>query len=175
MPPSEGEAQAFVEWLAFEYDRSETAKGKLQEGVRRYNKWLRHGKNYDEWEYDYRFDSSGGNHQPQDFLSREEQKRIRQAVLTIGEIPSPGDVHGDEGEGWLTHLGHLLNKPRDAINDDDWETIEGWKEPSLVSASLDTGFRPAEVRHASIHWVDVQNSVLRFRRRIPRKTSVTGR
>jgi len=47
MPPSEEEAQEFVERFAFEYDQSETAKGKLQEGVRRYNKWLRHEKNHD--------------------------------------------------------------------------------------------------------------------------------
>lgn len=162
MPPSEEEAQAFVEWLAFDYDQSETAKGKLQEGVRRYNKWLQHDKNYDEWEYDYRFDSSGGNHQPQDFLSREERRKVRQAVLTIGDIPSPGAVHGEEREGWLTHLGHLLDKPRDTIDDSDWKTVDGWKEPSLVSTSLDAGLRPVEVRSASVRWVDLQNGVLRI-------------
>ncbi|MBZ6496495.1 hypothetical protein [Natrinema longum] len=69
--------------LAFEYDQSETAKGKLQEGVRRYNKWLRHEKNYDEWEYDYQFDSSGGNHQPQDFLSREERKKNKEGAWML--------------------------------------------------------------------------------------------
>ena len=77
MPPTEEEAQAFVEWLAFDYDQSETAKGKLQEGVQRYNKWLQHRRNADEWDYNYQFDSSGGNHQPQDFLTREERRKIR--------------------------------------------------------------------------------------------------
>jgi len=62
MPPTEDEAQKFIEWLAFDYDQSETAKGKLQEGVQRYNKWLQQRKNADEWEFHYIFDGSGGNH-----------------------------------------------------------------------------------------------------------------
>ena len=162
MPPTEEEAKAFVEWLAFDYDQSETAKGKLQEGVQRYNRWLQHRQNADEWEYDYQFDSSGGNHQPQDFLTREERRKIRQAALRRGEIPSPGDVVGEEREGWLTHIAHLLDKPRDAIDADDWEQVEGWKVPSLVSVNLDAGLRPDEVRRASTRWVDVQNGVLRI-------------
>ena len=48
MLPTEEEAKAFVEWLAFDYDQSETAKGKLQEGVQRYNRWLQHRQNVDE-------------------------------------------------------------------------------------------------------------------------------
>ena len=162
MPPTEDEAKAFMEWLAYEYEHSETAKGKLQGGVRRYGKWLHHRKNRDEWEFDYHFDGSGGNHQPQDFLTREERQQIRQAVLKQGEVPSPGQVTGEEREGWLTHLGHLLNKPRDAIEDDDWERVEGWKEPSLVSVSLDAGLRPVEVGRATTQWVDIANGVLRI-------------
>lgn len=81
-------------------------KGKLQESIRRYNKWLRHEKNYHEWEYDYKLDSSGGNYQPQDLLSREKRKKIRQAVLTIGEIPSPVIYAPRNGTGgsltWVT-------------------------------------------------------------------------
>ena len=56
MPPTSDEAAAFVEWLAFDYDESETVKGKLQEGVQRYSKWLHYWKNRDEWEFDYNFD-----------------------------------------------------------------------------------------------------------------------
>jgi len=162
MPPTEDEAQKFIEWLAFDYDQSETAKGKLQEGVQRYNKWLQHRKNADEWDFDYIFDGSGGNHQPQDFLTRKERRKIRQTALERGEIPSPGDVVGEEREGWLTHIAHLLDKSRGAIDADDWEQVEGWKVPSLVSVSLDAGLRPDEVRRASTRWVDLQNGVLRI-------------
>lgn len=174
-PPTEDEASAFVEWLAHDYEYSETAKGKLQEGVKRYNKWLRHDKGSDKWEYEYTFNSSGGNHQPQDFLTQEERGQIRQAVLRIGEVPSPGSVQGREREGWLTHLGHLLNKPRAAIDDDDWERVEGWKDPSLVCTSLDTGLRPAEVQKAVTRWVDVQNGVLRIPKEDSTKNVATGR
>ena len=69
---------------------------------------------------------------------------------------------GEEREGWLTHIAHLLDKPQDAIDADDWEQVEGWRVPSLVSVSLDAGLRPDEVRRAPTRWVDVQNGVLRI-------------
>ena len=84
MPPTQEEAEAFTEWLAYDYGESETAKGKLQEGIQRYGKWLHHERNGDEWEFEYNFDSSGGNHQPQDSLTRKERQQIRQ-----GKLPPP--------------------------------------------------------------------------------------
>jgi integrase len=44
----------------------------------------------------------------------------------------------------------------------DWERANGWKIPSIVWTSLDTGLRPIEVGRATVQWLDTDNKVLRI-------------
>jgi integrase len=54
------------------------------------------------------------------------------------------------------------NKAVDSLGVDDWKQTPSWMYTSLVWASLDAGFRPAEVEKAKTSWVDVDNAVLRI-------------
>jgi integrase len=53
----------------------------------------------------------------------------------------------------------------------DWKRANGWKVPSLVWTSLDTGLRPTEVERSVISWIDCDNCVLR----IPKEESAKNR
>jgi len=53
----------------------------------------------------------------------------------------------------------VLDKPFSKVCREDWEKIDGWKIPSLVWTSLDTGLRPVEVGRAQTSWVDTSNEV----------------
>lgn len=57
------------------------------------------------------------------------------------------------------HLAQRLEKPKSEVTADDWDRANGWKIPSLVATSLDTGLRPIEVERARTHWVDIGNQV----------------
>ena len=92
-PPDDEDAAAYMDYLAVS-DTSQTAKGKAQEGLEHFSKRLYHERGFDEWAFEYSFDGSGGNHQPQDFLTREERRAIRQAALNKGAIPAYDTLPG---------------------------------------------------------------------------------
>jgi site-specific recombinase XerD len=160
-PPESEDAAAYMEWLAFS-DKSQTVKGKAQEALQHLSKWLHHEQGRDEWEFEYSFDGSGGNHQPQDFLTREERRAIRQAALNHGNIPARSTLTVDERNGWRLYISNALGKPYSEVTEDDWTDVNGWEVTSLVWTSLDAGLRPVEVGNATTAWVDSSNGVLRI-------------
>lgn len=166
IPPTFEDAKAYLQELAYS-DKSQTAKGKAQEGLHRYSKWLQYEYGYDEWEFEFSFDGSGGSNQPRDYLSKNERRQIRQAALEEGSIPAYDSLSVSEREQWGGYIAQVLEKPYADVQKEDWETVEGWKLPSLVWTSLDAGLRPVEVGRARTSWVDTSNSVLR----IPREES----
>jgi integrase len=144
MPPSEANAKAYMEDVAFR-DISNSTKGKVMEALMRYSAWLSRRFDADEWEFSWTFQSGGNNTAPKDFLSKTERRLIREAALEKDGTPSYGiepEELGDSDEG-------------------------SWKFTSLVWTSLDTGLRPVEVGSAKTSWVDTENQVLR----IPREDS----
>lgn len=162
-PPTKQDADQFLEELAFG-DKGQTTKGKLQEGIRHLNKWLQHQRGFDEWEFEYSFNSSGNNNQPSDFLTVPERRSIRQAALNHGEIPHYNSLTPKERSGWKHHVANTLGKKYDDVKPEDFNDIGGWKIPSLVWVSLDAGLRPDEVSNVKTSWVDVENEVLRIPR-----------
>jgi len=147
IPPDCDDATAYMERVAFQ-DVSEATKGKKLEMLRRYSKWLQHQYDHDEWDFDWNFQSGGGNTGPRDFLTREERRKIRQAALEIDGFPKYGISDNVE----LT---------------EQLDEGDSWKYTSLVWTSLDAGLRPVEVGEARVQWVDTENGVLR----IPREES----
>ena len=160
-PPQPDDAAAYMDHLALS-DKSQVEKGKAQEALQHYSKWLHHERGYDEWEFEYSFDGSGGNHQPQDFLTRDERRAIRQAALNEGNIPAYDTLTANERRGWKLYISNALGKDYDDVTRDDWDEVNGWEITSLVWVSLDAGLRPSEVRTAKVDWVDTKNSVLRI-------------
>jgi len=161
MPPDHEDAKGYLEEVAFS-DKSNTAKGKIEEMLHRYSKWLQFKYGHDEWEFDYSFDGSGAGNQPRDFLTVEERQKIRQAALRKGSIPSYNNVTPEERRQWSAHVARVLDKPVDEVGPSDWEKVDGWKITSLIWTSLDAGLRPIEVGRARTSWVDTDNEVLRI-------------
>lgn len=79
-PPTEEDAQAFIEAIAYS-DRFQPSEGKLQEALGRCSTWLQHEYGQDERKFEFTFDGSGGNNQPRDFLTIEERREIRSQAL----------------------------------------------------------------------------------------------
>lgn len=162
VPPTEEDAKAFMEEVALS-DRSQTAKGKLLEMLKRYSRWLQHKYGQDEWEFDWTFNGSGrSSDQPADFLTIEERQKIRQAALHKGSIPSYDTLTDKERKQWAGYIAQELDKQYDQVTRGDWEEIDGWKLTSIVWTSLDAGLRPIEVGRARTSWVDTTNEVLRI-------------
>ena len=161
VPPDQDDATAYLEKVAFS-DRTQTDKGKIQEMLRRYSKFLQYQYGQDAWEFEYSFNGSGGNHQPADFLTVDERQKIRQAALNKGSIPAYNQLTAAERKEWSGYVAQELDKPFDDVGREDWEKIDGWKITSLVWTSLDAGLRPVEVGRAKTSWVDIENQVLRI-------------
>lgn len=160
-PSTADDAAAYMDWLAFS-DKGRTEKGKSQEGLQHLSKWLHHQHGHDEWEFQYSFDGSGGNHQPRDFLTREERRTIRQVALSHGGLPAYDTLTAEQRSGWKHYISNVLGKPYEAVRRDDWNHVDGWEITSLVWVSLDAGLRPDEVSNATTAWVDTANGVLRI-------------
>mgnify|MGYP000527786784 CR=1 FL=1 len=160
-PPQEADAQAFIEHLAFS-DTGRVEKGKLQEAISHLSKWLHHTREIPEWEFEYSFASRGSNLKPRDYLSEPERRKIRQAALNEGNIPTYDSLTPQERSGWKHHVSRVLGKPYEDVTRDDWDDVDGWEITSLVWASLDAGLRPDEVSNATTSWVDYRNGVLRI-------------
>ncbi|MFC7009136.1 tyrosine-type recombinase/integrase [Halalkalicoccus salilacus] len=71
-------------------------------------------------------------------------------------------MYGDDRQKWKKYIATVLAKPIDDISKDDWDELTGWKETSIVHASLDAGLRPCEVGRARVSWFDSSNDVLRI-------------
>ena len=167
VPPTQHDANAYMDHIAYS-DKSQTAKGKAQEALRRYSKWLQHKFGQNKWEFEYSFDGSGqSSAQPQDFLTVDERRKVRQEALNAGTIPSRSNMSQEERRQWDGYIAQLLEKPRHEVTDEDWGDITGWKITSIVWTSLDAGLRPVEVGNAKTTWVDTANGILR----IPREES----
>jgi integrase len=163
VPPTRDHADAYLEEIAYS-DRSQATKGKIEEMLRRYYRWIGHKYGTDEWEPEFSFESSGGG-APRDFLTVEERRKIRQAALDHGDIPAYNALEPAERDRWKSYIARVLDKSDP--DPDDWAQVDGWKITSLVWTSLDAGLRPIEVGRATTRWVDTENAVLR----IPREES----
>lgn len=143
-------------------DNGNVHKSNCRKALMMLYKWYNYEKGLDPWEPDIHFPSDSGTTQPRDYLTREERRAIREAALEYGAIPAYGDLSPGERDDWKAYLAQRLEKPKDEITPDDWERVNGWKIPSLVWVSLDTGLRPIEVERATVSWVDTANGVLRI-------------
>ncbi len=105
--------------------------------------------------------------QPKDFVSEEERKALREAVLEYGSIPAYAALEPQERQEWKRELARRFTKPTDQISRQDWKKANGYKYVTILYASLDAGLRPIEVGRAKTYWIDTENRVLR----IPAKDS----
>ncbi len=146
-------------------DKSGTHKSNCQKAVQMLFKWRHHDRGHADWEPDIRF--SDDRSQPRDFLTRTERTAIREAALEYGSVPSYDNLTPAGRDRWRAYLAQRFEKPKREVVPADWKRANGWKIPSLVWVSLDTGLRPIEVKRSVTSWIDIDNAVLR----IPREDS----
>ncbi|MFC6755892.1 MULTISPECIES: tyrosine-type recombinase/integrase [Haloarcula] len=163
VPPTRDHADAYLQETAYN-DMAQATKGKVEEMLRRYYRWLQHKYGHSEWEPEFSFQSSGSN-APRDFLTVDERRKIRQAALDHGSIPSYEYLDADDRARWKSYVARVTDTRNPSR--EDWEKVDGWKITSMVWTSLDAGLRPIEVGRAKTTWVDINNGVLR----IPREES----
>ena len=153
-------ADAWMDHLAHR-DVSATHKVNCQKSLKMLYKWLHHERNLGKWNPEITF-SADNSSNPRDFLTKEERSAIRDAALECGSIPSYNNLTPTERDRWKQHLAQRFEKPKSEVTPADWDRANGWKIPSLVWVSLDTGLRPTEVERSTMDWVDTDNSVLRI-------------
>jgi site-specific recombinase XerD len=154
-------ADEFVKELAYS-EESEVSCSNYVKALKMLFKWKRHERHGEDWDPKISFRSDTGAHNPREYFTREERKKLREASLEYDSIPRYRSLSQDERDEWLTYLSQRLGKPKADLTREDWKKANSWKVPSLVAVSLDTGLRPVEVKRAVTSWVDVQNGVLRI-------------
>lgn len=157
-------ADAYTQELAYS-DYSESHKSNIQKSLKMLFRWKG-----DEWEPDISFNGSTGT-SPQDYLTREERQRLREAALEWDSIPAYAAMSPEERQRWKEYLSYRQDKPVSSVRPSDFEEAEGFKYASLICVSLDAGLRPIEVGRATVQWVDIENAVLR----IPKEESSKNR
>lgn len=162
-------ADAFVDWLRRDDDRSNADKKKHVMCLKRLFKWRHHEHDVDLWDTDASFPTRQSN--PRDYLDEDERRKIRSAALDYAGVPDFESIETEELDHWKAVLAQRLGKPKHEISPDDWGRANSWKIPSLVWVSLDAGLRPAEVEKASVKWFRPKKAVLN----IPAKDSVKNR
>lgn len=143
-------------------DWKNSNKSQYLKALKRLFKWQNYNVDGQLWEPEITFYPSSDEYQPQDYLTLEERKRLREASLEYGAVPSYTNLTPEERSRWKAHIAQRLEKPKKNVSREDWERVNSWKIPSLVATSLDAGLRPVEIERAVISWVDLQNRVLRI-------------
>jgi site-specific recombinase XerD len=142
-------------------DWTNNHKANTQKAIKRYFKWLAHERGGEEWETQYTFTTDSAT-APRDYLTLEERRKIREAALDFGSIPTYQNLSKRERDEWKAYLAQLIGKPKSEVTREDWSKANGWKYTSLTWTSLDAALRPIEVERAKTTWVDVENQVLRI-------------
>lgn len=113
-----------------------------------------------DWEPVLVFKANDAATQPRDYLKREERQLVREAALEWGSVPSYNSLTPKERDEWKNHLAMRYRMPAEEVGPKEFERANGFKYPSLVSASMDAALRPKEVYRACVSWVEAPNERL---------------
>lgn len=102
-------ADQYSKELAYE-ETSQTHKAGIQKAIKTLFKYYRYEKGRDiDWEPEIQFTNGGSQtHQVRDFLSEDERRGIKQAVLEYGSIPHYNSVTPENRDQWKAHLAQLF-------------------------------------------------------------------
>jgi len=106
-------ADNYVEELAFG-DESNAHKKKMVQALKVLFKWKSHELGGEEWEPDRTFSTT--SHNPQDYFTMEERRKIREAALEYGSIPGYNDLSPQERDRWKAHLAQRFEKPKSDVS-----------------------------------------------------------
>lgn len=143
VPPRPARATEYIEEDVIYRDVSNATKGKTEEALARYYRYLEENHPGCEWKHDQRFSSSGDD-APRDYLTLEERRKVREAALateswreatiiltSLDAALRPVEVRRARPE-WVDIDNQMLRIPREdsSKNTDNWRT-------SLTSRTAD--------------------------------------
>lgn len=140
-------------------DKSGSHKNNVKQALLVYYRWR---DDLDDWDCPVKIRDSRNDARPRDFLSLAERRRVREAALEYGTVPSYNALTADQRDKWKAYLARRFGKPMSDVTQDDWKRANGFKYPSLVCTALDAGLRPGEVGNARVGWVDLKKGALRI-------------
>lgn len=144
-------------------DKSQSYKATVQKAIQTLFKWRNYERGDDiSWQLDMTFTTDGTERKPNNYLTKDERKRLREAAIEYGSIPNYTSLTPDERDKWKGHLAQRFEKPKEDVELDDWERANDYKIASLVAVGLDAGLRASEVEQASTEWVDTEDWMLRI-------------
>lgn len=138
---------------------SDSSKRKFTNAIDALFRWRSHERGGDEWESPNEFTDQ--NASPPDEFTRDERRKLREAVLEFDTIPRYNDLSPEERDRWKAHLAQKLEKPKGDVVPADWERVnQSWKIPSLIHVTLDAGLRPCEVERSNRSWFRLEKEEL---------------
>lgn len=140
-------------------DTSDAHRANVQKSLKSLFRWR---DDTEEWEPSINFSGNSSQRRPRDYLTRDERRQIREASLEYGSVPSPYSLSHEERQEWKDYIAIRLRKPAEDVTTSDFERVNGFKIPTIVSVGLDGGLRPAEIGRARTSWVDTDNALLRI-------------
>jgi len=84
IPPNTEHADEYMDEHVAYRDVTNATKGKTEEALMRYFRWLSETSYTSEWDREQRF-QSGGNDAPRDYLTRRERRLVREPALDTGD------------------------------------------------------------------------------------------
>jgi integrase len=83
-PPRSEKATEYMDENVAYRDVTTATKGKTEEALMRFYRWIAETTHADEWDREQRF-RSGGNDAPRDYLTRRERRLVRETALDTGD------------------------------------------------------------------------------------------
>jgi integrase len=151
-----GLADAYLRELTYE-DASESHLSNVFKSLKRLFRWLNIN-----WDPAVTYHGPTTVLKPREYLTREERRKIREAVFEWDAVPAYSWLSPKNRCAWKEYLANQLGKSADDITIDDFDRGVSYKYTSLVWTSLDAGLRPVEVRRMKPYWIDSDNSILRI-------------
>lgn len=150
-PPTADLADQYIADVVVYRDVSNSTKGKTEEALARYFRWLEATTHADEWDHEQRF-RSGGDDAPRDYLTRRERRLVREAALDISDgwkIASivcvsldaalrPVEVQRARTE-WVDIVNAMFRIPKadSSKNKDNWRTSLTTRSATVLDHWLD--------------------------------------
>ncbi|QRV14889.1 site-specific integrase [Haloterrigena salifodinae] len=155
------DANEYIREIALS-DYAPNTKAHIQKALKTIFRWREYEFGDDPWDPEMTIGGDSGTKTDRDYLTKQERRLIREASLEYGSIPNYNSCSPTERDRYKGHLARRFDIPKEEIGLEHWERANGWKIPSLVFVSLDTGLRPVEVERATVNWVDTDAGVLRI-------------
>jgi integrase len=155
-------ADAWTTHLA-KTDNTQTYNATCQKAVKMLFKWRR-DEHADpvQWDPVIAFSSNTSSTVSRHYFALDTLKELSRASLEFDSLPAPTTVSAEERDDIEAYLAMRFGKPKDEIDETDWDRADSWKVSAMIHMTIDAGLRNREVRDARVDWIDWEAKALRI-------------